>query len=127
MPTACVPHSHTGVWITPHSSISSFLVSSPAPLTVSTPGVGRQPRRHDHRHAGGLAARRLGVADEHARHVGDRVSGAGREEAHRAADIAPAGHARRQAVRWSGDVAPVVRRSSGSVTRQVSCAIGQRG
>src|SRR5689334_1732400 len=37
MPTACVPHSHTGDWMMPHSSISSFLVSSPTPFTVATP------------------------------------------------------------------------------------------
>ena len=60
-------------WI-PHSSISSFLVSSPTPFTVGDPDQGRELRRGDHGDAGELAAGRLGVADEHAGHVGDGVA-----------------------------------------------------
>ena len=37
VPTACDPHRYTGVSITPRSSISSFAVSSPTPLTTAVP------------------------------------------------------------------------------------------
>src|SRR5204863_1493492 len=85
------------------------------------------PRRHDDRDAGGLAAARLGVADEHAGHVGDGVARARREEAHRAGQVAPAGHTRMHAARCCGDVTPSGLRSSGSIVLQRSTAIGQRG